>query len=261
MKKLDIKFGIGLALFLLLVGGVIWWGHEKRIDDLILGADTGAKSPATTDDTGGDTVGTGWVCDGSPCDGGDTEGEPIKTQDDECVQTRAQNVDLIVYDFSFGLSNVSTIDGILFETTLSLTGAGTDDTLSINLSWNANTATTSDKTIGTGGTVATCGNTNTYKSAGGSADTWGRTWAESEFSNANFRANIRCSSSSFTSTPDPHMDHAQITVTYTAAATTDTATQVIIVISRLWEGLKDIHLPTFAELTAPRSFAQTNKRL
>jgi len=227
-KKLDIKFGIGLALFLVLVGGLIWWGHEKRIEDLILGADTSATFP---------TACSAWIA----C-------TDVLTDNGVCGAGNDANPLGTFTDFGFTFT-ASTIDGI----TVVIEAAAATKDLDSDLSWNAGTNYTAEKrTSVTGGT---CGSPQ-VKTYGGSTDTWGRTWVDTEFSNANFIA--RMNKDSGTSGGSIDTDYISVTVTYTAAVTTNTATQVIIVISRLWEGLKDIHLPTFAELTAPRSFAQTS---
>ena len=80
--------------------------------------------------------------------------------------------------------------------------------MDVELSWN-------------GGTSWTTAQTDTVESTtehtailGGSADPWGRTWAVSELSNANFR--VRLTSNSDDATRDFFVDWVPVQVTYTA---------------------------------------------
>ena len=92
------------------------------------------------------------------------------------------------YNFDFvntgGLLSGSTINGIEVTIEASSGTASSSVTADIDLSWNGGSNFTSVKTATRS---ATADSTTTH---GSSADTWGRTWSGSEFSNANFRLRL-----------------------------------------------------------------------
>jgi hypothetical protein len=105
----------------------------------------------------------------------------------------------------------ATINGITVGVTASSTDTGTQ-LICVGLSPNGGTSTTTAQSTGdVTSTVATF-------TLGGVADTWGRTWSASEFSNANFRVYLM---------PDPSnsnarnyfVDKVDVNVFYTAPGT------------------------------------------
>lgn len=107
-------------------------------------------------------------------------------------------------DFSFVIPSGREIVGI--EVAIEGHGTGLSAaTLKTSLSWDGGTTYTSEKSaiFDVGGDV-----TQTY---GGSADLWGRTWADTEFSDANFR--LRSRRNPLTS-DGIDVDHIQVKVYY-----------------------------------------------
>ena len=114
--------------------------------------------------------------------------------------------------FTFGLPSGATIDGIEVQVEAR---EGTDPTskAGILLSWNAGTNYTARKdTPGLSGTDA-------YYTLGGSTDTWGRTWIDTELNDTNFKLKLYAVSPGF---EEILVDHIQVKVYYTEATTTST---------------------------------------
>ena len=110
------------------------------------------------------------------------------------------------YNFSFSLPAGATIDRI--EVTVegedpNWSGNGTD----VELSWDggASYTTTSYGATWPGGSEVT----NTF--GGGWVDTWGRTWSDAEFSDANFRVRLTKTGADFVGF---NVDHIQVKVYY-----------------------------------------------
>lgn len=138
-------------------------------------ADTGYLSPATT---------------GSPLNQW-TNGANIKTSNDSRATERTTGDKLDTSDYSISITAGSTIDGILVEVearatlhTPPLPDSDSGD-LNVDLSWDGGSTYTTAKT-----NTITTDDAEQYWIYGGAADTWGRAWAISEFSNANFRARV-----------------------------------------------------------------------
>jgi len=116
-------------------------------------------------------------------------------------------------NYSFGLSSGVTIDGIEVNTEFSTDSAAATATLQISLSWDNGTNYTATKSD----TVT--GSTNDKNSTlGGAADTWGRSWTDSEFANGTFKVKVEGKSSS--AIASCRLDFLQIKVYYTAASGT-----------------------------------------
>jgi len=110
------------------------------------------------------------------------------------------------YNFGFSIPAGATIDGIEILAEGHKTSAGGESTDDIEFSWDGGVNyTTSSKSV----TFPDI--TDTTETAGGAADTWGRSWTVSEFSNANFRVRFTAAG-----TKGMFVDHIQIRVTYTA---------------------------------------------
>lgn len=104
---------------------------------------------------------------------------------------------------TFTLSGIgATIFGV--EILIEANIVGMSGLINVDLSWNSGSTWTSTKsanyTAGAGDTVVTIG---------GSADTWGRSWSSSDFSDSNFR--VRLTNSSATNIS---VDHVQARVTF-----------------------------------------------
>src|SRR3990167_7791882 len=119
------------------------------------------------------------------------------------------------YNFTFNIPAGATIDGI--EVVLE---AKTQDTfwspkISVALSYNGGTNYTSEKQ------TSTLTTSDANYTLGGSTDTWGRTWDDTEFSDTNFRAYVEYNASIGGDTTS--LDHIQIKVYYTGGTTTSTS--------------------------------------
>ena len=115
-------------------------------------------------------------------------------------------------NYSFGLSSGVTIDGIEVNTEFSTDFASTTATLQISLSWDNGTTYTATKSD------TQTGSTNDKNSTlGGSTDTWGRSWTDSEFANGTFLVKVEGKSSAPFN--QCRLDFLQIKVYYTVAAT------------------------------------------
>ena len=158
--------------------------------------DTGLQDPAAdAADTGGD--GDGF--ESSPTNAFADAGGNATNTDGAADRHRYYN-----YSISMGAS--CSITGIEVRLDWWLDSTAGVSSMSVELSWDGGTNWTSAKTD----TVeSTTEHTTTL---GGSSDTWGRTWAVSEFSNANFRA--RLTSNSDDSLRDFLLDWVPVTVYY-----------------------------------------------
>ena len=158
--------------------------------------DTGLQDPAAdAADTGGD--GDGF--ESSPTNAFADAGGNATNTDGAADRHRYYN-----YSISMGAS--CSITGIEVRLDWWLDSTAGVSSMRVELSWDGGTNWTSAKTD----TVeSTTEHTTTL---GGSSDTWGRTWAVSEFSNANFRA--RLTSNSDDSLRDFLLDWVPVTVYY-----------------------------------------------
>jgi len=149
--------------------------------------DTGQKFPSAND-------GTVWL----------NPGNVYASDNTRSIGTAAQAQKWST--FNFGLPSGVTITGI------TVTGEGFGGGFSCvgtaDLSWNGGTSWTSTKNATF---TATTDNTQTW---GGSTDTWGRTWTDTEFSNTNFR--LRVTNGGATTL---EIDALQVRVYYTVPVT------------------------------------------
>ena len=112
----------------------------------------------------------------------------------------------------------ATINGIEVKAEMSeVSSTGNIPTL-FSLSWNNGSSFTSTKTATVDGT------TDTNYTLGGSADTWGRAWTDSELSNANFRVRMDKSTDSDTL----NVDYLAVKVYYTTNGTGTTTIQYVL---------------------------------
>jgi hypothetical protein len=84
--------------------------------------------------------------------------------------------------FGYSIPSGNTISGI--EVKLELSGSTAAGTVSVALSWDGGTSTTTVQTTGT------LSGSDTVVTLGGASNTWGRSWAPSEFADANFKVRL-----------------------------------------------------------------------
>ncbi len=88
------------------------------------------------------------------------------------------------YNYGMNIPGGSTIQGIEVQLNARVDSTTGSPKLCVQLSWNGGTTWTTTKS------TATLSTTELAYVLGGAADTWGRTWSVSNFSNANFRVRI-----------------------------------------------------------------------
>jgi hypothetical protein len=130
---------------------------------VLLDPDTGLLNPAAT--AGGWTNGANAYSNGS--------GITALTAD-------AATQNFANYGITF-TGTVFSVDGIIVRVRANSNGTGTNTNVNVNLSWNTGTTKTSNKN--TGALTSTLADYN----LGGATDTWGRTWASTDFTNTNFK--------------------------------------------------------------------------
>jgi len=113
-------------------------------------------------------------------------------------------------NYTFGIPSGATIDGIEVNTEFSPDSAATTATLQISLSWNNGTNYTATKSD-----TQTDTTTDKNSTFGGSTDTWGRSWTDSEFADGTFLVKVEGKSSGVFF--QCRLDFLQIKVYYTAA--------------------------------------------
>ena len=111
------------------------------------------------------------------------------------------------YNNGFAIPASSVINGIEVRLDALKSGTGTVPKLCVQLSWDAGTTWTTAKN-----TATITGAKVTY-TLGTTADNWGRTWASTEFSNANFR--LRVIDVDNVTTQTFQLDYVAVRVTYT----------------------------------------------
>jgi len=124
--------------------------------------DTGFKFPTVS-------VNTYWGLPDNVFASNDVDASTVGTGDRQRYST-----------FAFGVPGSSTINGI--EVAVEGQKTTLNATLTASLSWDAGSTWTSTKSVVF---TAAADETLTF---GGAADLWGRTWADTEFSDTNFRA-------------------------------------------------------------------------
>jgi hypothetical protein len=87
-------------------------------------------------------------------------------------------------DYGVSIHSSCTISGIEVRLDWYVDSAADTSTMDVELSWDGGTSWSTAKT------ATNQSATEVTETVGGAADTWGRTWAASEFSDANFRVRI-----------------------------------------------------------------------
>lgn len=112
-------------------------------------------------------------------------------------------------NFAFGIPAGATIDGI--EAVVNGFSSANPDTIEIFLSWDNGVSYTAAKS----GTFSGSG-ADEDLTFGGATDTWGRTWSDTEFSDANFRVKLKEKTNPAVDVAN--VDSIKIKVFYTTAA-------------------------------------------
>lgn len=115
-------------------------------------------------------------------------------------------------NYTFGVPSGATINGIEVNTEFSTDFVSATATLQLSLSWNNGTNYTATKSD-----TVTGSTTDKNSTLGGAADTWGRSWTDSEFANGTFLVKVEGKSTDFSGSC--RLDFLQIKVYYTVAAT------------------------------------------
>ena len=116
-------------------------------------------------------------------------------------------------NYSFGLASGVTINGIEVNTEFSTDNAAALATIQISLSWDNGTNYTATKSD-----TVTGSTTDKNSTLGGAADTWGRSWTDSEFANGTLLVKVEGKSDNISASC--RLDFLQIKVYYTAASGT-----------------------------------------
>jgi len=112
------------------------------------------------------------------------------------------------WDFGLGVpAAVNSVGGIQVRVKEGISAISGTNQICVELSWNGGTTWTTAKSVALTATAIT-----TYN-LGATNDTWGRSWAGSDFSSANFR--VRITDVSSTTTKTFQLDYLAVQVTYT----------------------------------------------
>jgi hypothetical protein len=113
----------------------------------------------------------------------------------------------LFYNYGFSVPASSTIHGIEVRLDAWADSTTGSPTMCVELSWDGGTSWTAAKTTGTLTTAQA-----TYI-LGTASDTWGRTWASTDFSNTNFR--VRITDVATSTAREFRLDWVAVKVTYT----------------------------------------------
>lgn len=115
------------------------------------------------------------------------------------------------YDYGFSLPAGAAINGIEVQLSARVDSTSGSPKMCVSLSWDGGVTWTTPKS------TPTLTTSNTAYTLGGASDTWGRTWTDSELSNANFRLRIVNVASS--TLRDFSLDYAGVKVHYNGIST------------------------------------------
>ncbi|MCH8814297.1 MAG: hypothetical protein IH957_04245 [Chloroflexi bacterium] len=115
------------------------------------------------------------------------------------------------YDYGISIHSSCTISGIEVRLDWYVDSTADTSTMDVKLSWDGGTSWSVSRTATNQST------SEVTETLGGAADTWGRTWAVSDFSDANFRIRITsvCSSGGSCNARDFFLDWAPVKIYYT----------------------------------------------
>ena len=113
----------------------------------------------------------------------------------------------LFYNYGFSIPAGQTINGIELRLDAWADSASGNPFMCVELSWDGGATWTAAKT------TTTLGTAEATFTLGTSTDTWGRTWSDTDFTNANFR--VRITNVASNSQRDFRLDWAPVQVTYT----------------------------------------------
>lgn len=122
-------------------------------------------------------------------------------------------------NYAFGIPAGASIDGIEVNVNFRCNNAAYTSFVRLSLSWNNGTNFTATKED------SVLGNTDTTRTYGGAADTWGRTWTDTEFADGTFLLSLEGRTDNVAGICG--VDYLEIKVYYTAAGSF-VATLIII---------------------------------
>lgn len=117
----------------------------------------------------------------------------------------------VFYNYGFTVPSGATINGLAINLNAKVDSTTGSPKLCAQFSWDGGTTWTTTESTNTLSTTAT-----TY-TLGGSSDTWGRTWSDTDFSNTNFRMRIISVASS--TSRDFSLDFAGVKIYYNSIST------------------------------------------
>lgn len=119
------------------------------------------------------------------------------------------------YNFAFGVPEGATINGIEISCEWQTTGGNSisEATIQFKLSWDTGLNWTAAK-----GLTRAVGDGETYQAAGGSTDTWGRTWISNELNNTYFRILVTYAAEDEYAM-QAEIDHLRLKIFYTTSGT------------------------------------------
>ncbi len=117
----------------------------------------------------------------------------------------------VFYNYGFNIPSGATINGIAVNLNAKVDSTTGSPKMCVQISWDGGTTWTTTQSTNTLSTTAT-----TY-TLGGSTDTWGRTWSDTNFTNANFRMRIINVASS--TSRDFSLDFAGVKIYYNGIST------------------------------------------
>jgi hypothetical protein len=189
------------------------WFYRRmgwKIPKYLIGADTGFESPSSTGDPSNQ-----W-----------TNPTNAYVSNNNRTYTNTYWAKQSYGGFGFSIPSGATIDGIEYDIE-ALENPTRGSTLVVGgLSWDAGSHNVTKNT-------SPLTTSETIKVLGGSTDTWGRTWSDTDFSNTNFRAYIGATASIYDAI---QVDHIQVKVYYTEA----TGTNMKINISDTWKDIDSV---------------------
>jgi hypothetical protein len=145
----------------------------------------------------------------------------------------ANGVAHVYYNYGFAIPANAVIQGIQVRLDWWLDSTAGTNSVRVYLSWDGGANWTAFKSAATERTS----DGNPTDIVGGASDTWGRTWAPSDFSNANFRVRLELRTNR--SQRDFRIDWVPVQVTYNCppTATNDsytTAEETVLTVPRAW---------------------------
>ena len=194
-------------------GALCFDGTDDYVD---IGAVTGTiKSIAfwiQANSLGGGSVDSGFITPTAAGDDVDEWSNPTKAfvSDDDWSKEKYNGEQQDWYNFGFGIPAGAVIDGIEAE----IEGRhqnGSESGVTIELSWDGGATYTAS-----GYGYITSDTSDVVRTFGGAADGWGRAWADTELSDANFRLRVEKQGQD---NRFHNIDHLKVKVHYTSAGT------------------------------------------